>query len=164
MDKQHELVRDLAKLFVKYDMNDWRVVIDILRKGGPEYETLIRAIEELSTKRGAARKAAQRPRTDRLLEELAESNPRRAELLKGLMEKLESKALAPRLADLRELCLGLGIKETLPKRREDAIAFVLKQFAEMPDDALYRALEQIPARDRDLQDEYNRWFRMICVS
>jgi hypothetical protein len=164
MDKQRELVRDLAKLFVKYDVADWRIVIGALRKGGPEYDAIRRAIEDLASKPRAGGRLRKQPGAERLLAELQERDPRRAEVLRGLHARLTAKTLAPRLADLRELCLRLSEKDVLPNRREDAVLFILRHLSNMNEEDLVFALEQVPAKDRNLQDEYNRWFHMIYTS
>lgn len=161
MDRNQALIRDIARLFVKYDLKDWRVVIDALRKGGPEYNAIGEAIGALATKPRASGKPKKQPGAERFLTELRETDPRKAEVLKGLYDRLTNKDVAPKLADLRELCLHLGVKDSLPKRREDAVLFVLRHFATLNDDALVSALEQIPPKDRNLQDEYNKWFKII---
>jgi hypothetical protein len=164
MDKQRELVRDLAKLFVKYDLADWRVVIDALRRGGAEYDALRQAIEHLVSKPKAGGRPRRQPGAERLLAELEERDPRRAEVMKGLHAHLKAKKLAPRLSDLRELCLRLSVKDALPNRREDAVLFILEHLVSLDEKDLMLALEQIPASDRNLQDEYNKWFQMIYTS
>jgi hypothetical protein len=49
MAKGEALIRDIAKLFAKYGLSDWAVVIRLLQKGGPEYVQIAQAIEEIST-------------------------------------------------------------------------------------------------------------------
>lgn len=164
MDKQRELVRDLAKLFVKYDVADWGIVIGALRKGGPEYDAIRRAIEDLASKPRASGRPRKQPGAERLLAELEERDPRRAEVLRELHASLTAKTLAPRLADLRELCLRLSEKDALPNRREDAVLFILRHLSTINERDLMSTLEQVPAKDRNLQDEYNKWFNMIYMS
>jgi hypothetical protein len=164
MNKQRELIRDLAKLFVKYDLTDWRIIIDALRKGGSEYDALRQAIEHLASKPEPGSRPRKQAGAERLFAELEERDPRKAEVLTELHARLTAKKLAPRLADLREVCLRLSLKDNLPNRREDAVLFILRHLVSLNEEELVFALKQIPAKDRNLQDEYNKWFQMIYTS
>src|SRR6516225_2292419 len=47
MRRGDALIRDIARLFVKYGTNDWAVVVQLLRTGGPEYTQIAQAIESI---------------------------------------------------------------------------------------------------------------------
>ena len=58
--------------------------------------------------------------------------------------------------------MAAGIKASPPKRRDDAIVFLIKELAKVEEKiSLAHLLRQLPVRDRDLHDEYRGWFRMI---
>ena len=164
MDRRQALVRDIARLFVKYDLADWRVIIDSLRNRGADYNAIAQAVEDLASKSENSRRLKSQPSAERFLADLSTADPKKAKLLKGLYERLMNKELAPRLADLRELCLRLGIKDKLPAKRDGAVMYVLRHLATLSEEALVSALKEMPVDDRDLQDEYNKWFKMIYTS
>lgn len=164
MDKSQALIRDIARLFIKYKLSDWRIVIDALRDGGSEYDAIADAIANLTVKPRAYSKRKNRPGAAQFFNELKKTDAQKAEMLIGLYERFNNKTLAPQLADLREFCIDLGVKESTPKRREDLVLFVLRHLETLSDDALRSSLEMIPVRDRNYQDEYNKWFQMIYTS
>lgn len=167
MEKTAALVRDLARLFVKYDLNDWRPIIDALRGATAEYQPLATAITEFCAQPRPARRtqskanAKKRSDADDLLAELKQSDPRRAEVLKSLYNRLALKQIAPTVAELEELCTQIGIPDRLPRRREDVVVAVLRYLASLSDDVFLSTLAQIPEKYRNLQDEYRRWFHIM---
>ena len=163
MDSRQALIRDLARLFVKYDLEDWQFILNTLREGGPELALLQDAVEDL-----VARGSRPRPFKDShesvraVFSDLEKKDAEKADILKQLYDLMKKKDTAPRLADIRNFCVAAGIKASPPKRRDDAIVFLIKELARVEDKAfLAHLLRQLPVRDRDLHDEYRGWFRMI---
>jgi len=163
MDSRQALVRDLARLFVKYDLEDWQFVLNALRQGGPDLEMMQKAVDDLTT-RGKRPKAAG-ARQDGVKEVLAEVEKQDAEkaaILKELHELVRKKEVAPRLADIRDFCVTAGIKANPPKRRDEAVVFLIRELALVEDKpTLKELLRKLPVKDRNLNDEYRGWFRMI---
>src|SRR5690349_7613808 len=81
MAKGEALIRDIAKLFAKYGLSDWAVVIRLLQKGGPEYVQIAQAIEEISTKRARGVTQPKRSKSERTLTVDDGVDPDRIELL-----------------------------------------------------------------------------------
>ncbi|WP_343864230.1 hypothetical protein [Caenispirillum bisanense] len=147
-------------MFVKYSLDDWRFVLDMLRQGGPEHAEFAVAIEQLAKQRPSKVRSERRP-DDRAATFLSEVEGSRGTVLRELYSNLKSKKLAPKLADLRDIYLRTGGKDKLPQRRDDAIYEVLLHMARLPEDVLASSVQELCERDRDLKNEYSRWFDII---
>lgn len=160
MSKAEQLVQDIAKLFVKYSLDDWQLVLDMLRRGGPEHVEIAAAIEQLAKQRPSKGNSVKQS-DDRLVRLLADVNGARATVLRELFSNLKSRKLAPKLADLRDAYIRTGGKNKLPPRRDDAIYILLEHMARMKDDVLVSSVQDLSERNMDLKNDYSRWFNII---
>ena len=120
MARHQEIVRDLAKLLVKYDLEDWQFVIGLLRTGATELAPLTSAIDEIVRNRPSPRRA-----TASKIKVLVPANiePHRAELLQTLAAQFIAKGASWKLHDIRDLYVMTGGKEPLPKKRDEGGVF-----------------------------------------
>ena len=161
MNRRHDLVRDLAKLFVKYNLQDWRVILDALSHGGPELGLLRENIEALakSGKVRARRRAS--PRTNAALKALEGEDPQRHKILTAIYEKLKSKEILSTMPEIREYCSKVGIKDKISGGREAAIKLIIIHLSLAELDKIEDIFSYQAKPDRDLLDEYRNWFDMI---
>src|SRR5947208_15155708 len=118
MDKGESLIRDIGRLFVKYSIDDWAMVIELLRTGGPEHVRIAQAIAEISAKRPTSHKQAKQPRPERAPTFEPDVDPDRVELLGKVYGDL-SRTTGPKLAELRDIYIRSGGKQKLPQKRDE---------------------------------------------
>jgi hypothetical protein len=167
------LIRDIAKLFVRYELSEWRPVLDSLRMGGEAQRQIADAIEAISAVRPPRKpKAAPRRSNKEALisgDDILASTPEpRRGALEDLVVALVKKRVLPRAVDLREAHLAVGGKGALPKERQQAVRALIAFLADLSDDRFSAALESIwhgtSIPKSDLQHDYRRWFSMIYGS
>ena len=162
MARGQDLLRDIAKLILKYDLEDWRFVIGLLRDRGPEYAAVEKAITEATAKKPIPSKRAteSNPRSVHVptFEGVA---PERAEALSHLYQRIRSQELLPTASALRVAYLSAGGKEKLPTKRDSAIRLLVQHLSTVSDSTMATAIKQIGESRPDLGDEYTRWFSMI---
>ena len=154
-DKSNLLVRDIAKLFAKYDLDDWRIVITALAKQGREYATLAMTIEQLATRARTRRSTKKENKLQNFLDRLTTTSPSRAEILKDFYDQLRRNRSSSASFDLTRSLTKLGIVGAMPKRKEDAFLLLFELLSEVPDVVFVETIRSFPVGGRDLQNEFN---------
>lgn len=158
------LVRDIAALFAKYRLDDWKPVIDELEAGGrASIATAIRLLAEESPARKTPRRTkATKPRRPARPPELA-FRPDRSEVLTRLQSELVSKELLRSIGHLRLAFAAVGLKESSPARREDMVRALLTHLNTVPDDRFEPALRAVASEAEKVAPgtDYERWFELI---
>lgn len=169
--KTEALVRDLAKLFVRYDLADWKPILDELGPGGRAQSRIAAAIEGLSLiAEGGREKVPSRsnPKRKRVAVDrslLVKATPERRGALEDLAEGLLARKVLPRAPDVRAAYIAGGGKGPLPKDRPAAVGALLALLIEMSDGRFSEALEAIwrssHLPETNLKHDYARWFSII---
>lgn len=156
MSKQG-LVRDIAKLFLKYQLEDWEFLADLLRRGGPDYADIASALVEIKQRTPGARPK----RGTATLRFDADVDSNRAELLRKIYKDLSPASAGPKQSDIHDLYIRAGGKKKQIHGREAALQMFLMQISKLPDDMFKSALQSLSEKRRNLRDEYNKWFSII---
>lgn len=167
--KTDALVRDLAVLFVRYDLTAWQPIIDELHSGSSIQKRIAEAIEALA---GAGHIKAPRQARKRITNfEPAfwqQIPTNRQGALEDLGVALLAKRVLSKAADLRAAYLLAGGKGILPKDREQAVKVLIAMLAELSDTRFSDTLQNIwrdsQVTEADLKQEYSRWFNIIYKS
>jgi hypothetical protein len=159
--KSDALIRDIAKLVVKYDLSDWAIVIEMFKTGSPVHHAIAAAIED-ACKIGSFRSATSGAvRTARYMPPLESLSQERAEALERLSSDIEARRIIPSMAAVRAAFLAAGGKQRLPEKRPQAVKMLLNHLARISDESFQASLRAIVAKETDLQHEYTKWFDMI---
>lgn len=172
MAKEDALLRDIARLFVKYGTDEWKPVIALLRTGGPAHTEIAIAIEELlpralrppprsTEKRPSRAKPEARGRRSSEPPIPPDIDPLRAEALELLYGALRARNALSSAAALRDAYVRSGGKEALPAKRDEAVRALVRHMAGLSQPAFETALQQIGEQRSDLRGEYTRWFDLI---
>ena len=164
MNEAHEaLIRDIARLFLKYGLEEWKAVILLLQRGGPDHALIAKAIVDLQAKVTQRPTRAKPTRSDKRA--AFELPPDRAEVLGELAQAMEKRELLPSAASFREIFVRAGGKGILPKKRDAAIRMLVEHLAALPNDAYSLAMREIAVSKGvsggDMRREYSRWFSLI---
>lgn len=161
-DRSAELLRDLAKLLIKYPADTWRAILTRLREGRfvSELEAALDAalvrIPERERLTSGKRSGARDP-----LLALRDVNLLLAEVLSDFRAKLKRRELMPNLAELREFAHVCGIKDQIPLKREQAIAFLIRYLSEKQPRDVAHLLGSMRGTRRDFEAEFERWANLI---
>lgn len=161
-DRSGELLRDLAKLLLKYPADTWRTIFARLhdRQLISQLEAAVDAVRTRSSGPSLLSSGASRRPADPL-RELGRTNAPLAQVLADFRAKLRRGELMPNLAELREFAHVCGIKEQVPLKREQAISFVVRHLAERQPKDVAQFLGSIRATRRDFEAEFERWANLI---
>ena len=138
--KQQRLVRDLATLFVKYDLKDWDIVLRELRDSkSMERVGLANLIEELVNVPVSA--AARRKPVKVSVRGKRKVVPLPQQLA-AFKTAIGNRELLASQAELRDFAVSLGYKENLPTNRQDAIDRVVSFLSGKPNAAVQEILKR----------------------
>ncbi len=174
-NKTESLIRDLATLFVKYRMVDWKPVISELeeRGGSPALaEAIRRQVERAYSTTAAKKKAKSKAGPKRVVvvtpPEL-ELEPRfsgpNALTIDELRDAMISKRSFPAMSDLKAANTALGIKGPSTSRRDVLVTTLTEYLDGLEPEAFEKAL-RILAREEERNQSgtipaYDRWFDLI---
>ncbi len=169
--KRDDLLRDLAKLLVKYGPEDWRHLISALQDEAYR-RSVISALEALLPLTGVARREGKREaawpraRPAGLLAELETQDPRRHELLSTFRRHMLERRLLGSARALEEFARVCGIEGPIPAKRPQAVNVLLRNLSARPMEELERLLKQVgppeaPREGRDFGAEYEHWVDLI---
>jgi len=174
MSKYQALVQDIARLFVKYNLSDWRVVLDQLRSGGDDHIALAQAIENIylqEKKGGGIKKPASRKspgKTTSSYDQISNVNfniddiePARVDVLRKLYAHFVERKSAHKVAELRGIYIASGGKGRFPIKRQDAIDVILRHVALLPEDEFRKYVSVLFEKGSGTGGEYAEWFSMI---
>jgi len=159
--KNEALVRDVARLFLKYDLEDWRSFLGMLRESGPDYDLICGAIEEIASKRGKQSREVKTKTSSAANRLPKDIDDTRALLLSKVQNEISSKSDQWSLGELRNVYLRSGGKDPLPAKKRDAIRAFILRLARLPNDVFSKSVQGILDRNTNLQEEYSKWFQMI---
>jgi hypothetical protein len=158
------LLADLARLLRRYSPDDWRTLADWLKNDSKRHEAILvleqfAAVSKTATSR---QRGERRPAINRLLLEIRESDPRRADLLRDFHMSLLARDILPTSQDLRFFAGRVGVKD-IPAfhKREQGINYIMRELADLPYERLVEVLSQAADVRRDLGEEYERWVGLI---
>lgn len=167
--RQEQLVRDLASLIAKHRAEDWAFILSELRSGSEIQKRLAFAVAELLEmvdKRKPRRrsKAKGGPLKNKAAAKFM-LKPDRSELLSALQQALMERTLLKTASELRDVSFQIGIKNSLPPNRSDAVRVVLSHLNDLPQDKMWQALSVLHSPDlaakEKLESDYRRWFEVI---
>ncbi len=158
-----KLVTDLALLVRRYPIEDWHTIIEWLKDDTKRQELILLFDELGKLSKQVKRKPTygKRRSISQLLEEVRASDPRKAELLRNFYLKLLSKEILPTLGSLRMFGEVAGLKEMLPKKREQMVNEVIRQLSTLSYEDLQKTLEYTSSRSTDFGKDYEHWVRLI---
>jgi len=151
--QKYALIRELAKLVVKYPPEVWQEVMKDLRDG-----TIVTALESFHASVPAT-KGEQR-NLDPLIE-LRKTDPSLAATLLELRDKLRRRELMPGTNDLREFANFAGLKEAIPTKRDSAIAALVRWLSTLPAERVASIILKMKAHHVEHGDDFDRWARLI---
>ncbi|KQW81999.1 hypothetical protein ASC65_12035 [Brevundimonas sp. Root1279] len=174
------MVRDIAALFLKYNLQDWAAVIGEIERGnrhalaGAIRDLSQTAAAELATGRAAVKakaRAKAKGRSKTTVKPVAPTHvadpigEARAAVLEPIRTALHERAIFPTTHDLKALYIAVGIKTPYPKRRDDAVDDVIHHLDRMSQDRYEQALQVLASRDNEgwkrTSDEYAQWYKII---
>lgn len=162
-DLNTDLIVDLAKLANRYSADDWKALVAYLRDDSRRHDliTLLESVGEAGTRR----RSSSRPRPPtiaRVLDEMTDSDPRAAQLLREFRNKLIVGQLLPRSSDLNSFAEHLGIKD-VPQynKREQAVNFLVRELSLLSYDELVSAMSAADVHGRDFGQDYDNWVKLI---
>jgi hypothetical protein len=159
--KSQFLVRDLAKLIAKYDLEDWQPILAGIKNGFPEYTFLAHAVQDLLKKKPKESKTNSKDEVERFLANSINAPARKTQALMQIYADLKQTRTAPSTKQLQQVLTQFGIKSP-PKKRQEALIQLFKMMLETSDDRFEELVRDFPrANVRNLEDEYNRWVRLI---
>jgi hypothetical protein len=151
--QKYALLRDLARLVVKYPPEIWRELIRDVQDG-----ELVGFLESVQARVSADK--PERKRSDPLAE-LRKKDRNLAETLWALRDKLRRRELMPGANDLREFANVAGLKTPLPMKRDSAIAALVSWLATLPAARVASLVLEIKPYQRGHKDDFDRWARLI---
>lgn len=166
------LIREIARLFVEYKLDDWTIILDHLKSGGIMQHEIATAIESLIfeatvSKKKAGRKSSvlQRRSASKIRKLEHEVSPERLDVLGPVKLAMTKKQMLPTMRNVREVYHQLGIKAAVPADRSRAIEDIIKHLDAVPEDRFEEALAIVTApglsSGANLGDDYRRWFEVI---
>lgn len=166
--KTDRLARELASLFVKYSLADWRPLIDELRRSG-SYRPLADGIEQLTqVKVKQATKVRTRSKKKGASIPSAGQYGPIAEELQPLRAALVSKRILHSPSELRMAAEAAGMKADLPSDRPEAIRRLLAHLESLSGPVRNSALSKMAEIGRQSKTdqglEFERWAALIMRS
>ncbi|QIG79212.1 hypothetical protein [Stakelama tenebrarum] len=165
--KQQRLIKDIASLFVKYDVKDWEVVIGALSSTDTSFKSdllvLIKEISAEAAKKKSTSKAATKPTNKPALSKRKQLTKR----LEALRNALASKSAFATTSEIRRFAALIGLKEDLPDSRPEAIEQIISRLADKPDDQVKVILSRVnvsQSEKSNFDDEFSRWAAVILKS
>jgi hypothetical protein len=162
-NRSETLVKELASLFVKYNLRDWQPVIDELLEGGPRNSKIAHAIEELGSVRPKAKRGA--GKRAKAVSPALKLRPTHKAILKPLWQALLDRKVLGTARDLRSFHLAAGVKAAFPASRQRAIELLihhLNQLSEPDFQATMTLLSRHRSSDESgFSEDYRRWFEII---
>lgn len=165
-NKTERLIKDLAILFVKYSVSDWKPILSVMSAGGA-HSALVRAIERQLETTSKARVKRPKPKAQKRDARQTEivSGPETSPQLRTFEEALIAKRALPTARDLRMGAELLGIKEDLPADRRRGITKIIAHLTPLGHEALTTALARVAeahiGSQHDRGAEYARWAALI---
>jgi hypothetical protein len=171
--KTQLLIREIARLFVDYRIDDWLPLLSELKRGGSTQKDIATAIEEIFASVPATRKSAsdaKRPKqgsrrqTRQAIKRVEVSEGNRS-VLEPLRDSLIGKEIAPSAPALQDVYVRVGIKGRMPSARGAAIENLIGHLDQLSQEQLAASLDAI--RDLRLpkrgsaEEDYKRWFAII---
>lgn len=164
------LVRDIARLFVKYRIEEWSPILEQLRVGSVIQKEISEAVELLVLETKKA-KVVRKPRPKRkavpkkALSEPYVFSPKRKHALEPLRSALLQKTLLPTVENMREAYRRLGLKARTPSDRAAAVEGLLQFLDSLPESRWRESVALMNEPGLSLQadpkEDYRRWFDVI---
>lgn len=172
--KTSQLIREVARLFAIYKLEDWSPVLSQLKIGSPVHREIAEVAEEIiastAAKKVKIRGRKSKPIASSKAKEAKQEAPlfisaERSSLLTPLRDALLSRKILRNAASLREASDRIGLKRNLPAGREAAVELMIRYLDEVPVEQLPEKLKYLnsfamPAK-ADLSSDYQRWFNVI---
>ena len=168
------LIRDIARLFVEYRLEDWVSVLGQLRSGNVMQNEIAAAIDILILRAEESRKkvsknrrsASGKRRSSRAVINLGQNiSEERREILEPVRTAMIQKLLLPTMKSMRDIYHRLGIKRNVPANRAVAVDEVIRHLDGLSSSLLASSLEMVTDPDlsgaANLRDDYRRWFEVI---
>ncbi len=159
-----ELLADLIRVAKKYRSEEWMSIIDWLQDK-KRRESLVTLMRELS---GISNKSERRPRRGRrvpsaalLLDEIRQSDSRKADLLQEIWRKLRSREILPTFSTLRIFTEAVGLPILSSRKREEAINELMRQLATLPYENIQSTLQKASVGRSDFGKDYEQWVALI---
>jgi hypothetical protein len=159
------LVADLARLAAKYPSDDWDDLLSVLRDPNRQAD-LILLVEQLASL--SKHKADGRDRTAKGTQELKDElarirtqDPAKADLLEDVWSKLRRRDLLPDMKAVRTFAETIGMKGLSASRRDAAVNEIMRSLLNMATSDLLAAIQRPVAVNRDSDEEYGKWVRLI---
>lgn len=162
-----DLLIDLARLAKKYPSEEWDSIISWLQdeESRKRLLALIQELTEISKKvKGTPKRGQRASGITRLLDEVREADPQKAELLGEFWRKLQSHEILPTFSTLRMFAEAAGLPIFSAKKREQAVNELIRQFATLPYTNIQNALQKASIAHRDFGEDYERWVSLILGS
>lgn len=163
-DVNTNLLADLVRLAKKYRSEEWLSIIDWLQN--PEQrERLVTLMRELSAISGKITSRPRRrqnvPSIAHLLDEVRQSDLRKAEILQEIYSKLQNREILPTFSTLRMFIEAAGLAALSSRKREQAINELMRQLATLPYENIQSVLQKASIGRPDFGKDYERWVALI---
>ncbi|WP_242121933.1 hypothetical protein [Sphingomonas lacusdianchii] len=172
--KSEALIRDLAALFVKYRLSDWKPLLaELEQRGGSA--ALAKAISQHAAR---ASTPAKRVKTKAVPPRSAAAKPVELDLeprftgphaatIDELRDAMVSKRSFPLMPDLKAAITALGIKGPLNGRRDVLVMTLTEHLDRLEPAAFEAALRNLARQEERSQPDtvpaYDRWFDLITA-
>ncbi len=160
-----KLVAELARIAARYPAEDWQRLLEMLDDAAQRdrFATLLRELAAAAAVRqrphAPSTGASQAVRTT--LDDMAGSDPERAEVLEKMWSGLRSKELAPTMTSLRALAEAVGLKGAVARRRDAAVLELMQHLLTLPMGALEDAARLSVDKELGSSGDYESWVELI---
>lgn len=161
MSEKDKLARDIARLFVKYDLKTWSDLLKTLSTDEFAASEIRTHIEQFAQAARRHKPKANRLRSESIKKKLEALEPEKARPLFNLYQSLRDKELFPKMQHLREFAFAIGMKESLPSKRDQSIRLIVEHLSSLGVELMLERLKHAVSRQTDFDKDYESWFKII---